>query len=378
MISTAMAYSGTKLSSDISMGRMANITAWRKDAFSEVSKSDLGAYAGFLRGTWTPLECDPSYVAIKLALPIPTSYLQAEQDRIRQSLLLSLNLTADTIQLPENKAHKDNISKAQVDYINDYKKCARKLSGFVMSTIESSLNDVITGLSDYGELIEHPIYLYNAILILVKVSPELKAFELTSIQKQLMEIKPNTDENIDLYVGRYKKVLALFLTIGGKDLMADRASQFVLSLTSITAWREVVTREYANNQDERPWYNNWAPALTYTNDSAFHTFVTAVQNKIKQAVQLEAVMDRHNAVPTKAEKTAPKAALAATKETSPDEESSTDECGWCKIMHKRSASRHDISTCFAVQVLTQALKKKDSSVFTKVRTPDWFAGAMVS
>ena len=43
-------------------------------------------------------------------------------------------------------------------------------SSFLMSTVDDETAEAMSGLSDYAEQVEHPIYIYNTTLIFVKVN----------------------------------------------------------------------------------------------------------------------------------------------------------------------------------------------------------------
>ena len=364
-----MAYSGTKLSSASSGSRIINISAWRKDAYREVAKTEMGSYAGFLHGPYVTLDCELSCAAIALNVPNPTGYLQTETEQIRTSVLASLGLTEEEIILPENASHLSNLNRSLMNFISEYKKIARRLSSFLVSTVDDTTAEVMSGLSDYAELVEHPIYIYNALLIFVKVSPETRFYEVMEIQTELNAIKPKPDDSIVSYIGRYKKSLSLYLSLGGRDLITDRANNFILSLTTHPLWREVIQREHSRDQR---WYVTWAHNLQFTNEVAFHAFSMAVQNKILASLQFQDLMDRHSGVKSASEKITEKVpkALAASKEGNGDDTKNSGEtmipCFWCQTLNKRTALKHDISNCFGVQTLTKALNRKDAAPFQKI------------
>ena len=357
-----MAFPGTKLSLDPMKGRIVNMLAWRKDTHKEICKTEMGPYAGFLTGELVSLDCELTKTSIAATVMSPTNYLQGEMDQIKISLLTSLGLTPVTVLLPENSTHNNNLNRNLIGFISDYKKICRKLSSLLLTTVDENISEAIQGLNDFSELSEHPIYVYHAMLILAEIPSEVKTFEMLHILTELNALTPSPQESITMYISRYQRALNLYLTLGGKDLVVDRASNFILSLTALSHWREVVQREYMTKIN---WYVTWPPGQNYTTKAIFQTLASLVSSKIAVSTQVQALFDRRAGINPVIEKVTDKTpkALAAAKEDGGDV---IVPCAFCKALNKPTADKHNAENCFGIMGIAKAIKKKDSGPFEKI------------
>ena len=357
-----MAFPGTKLSLDPMKGRIVNMLSWRRDTHKEISKTEMGPYAGFLTGELVTLDCELTKTAIAATVISPTNYLKDEMEQIKSSLLTSLGLTLVTVLLPENSTHSNNLNRNLIGFISDYKKSSRKLSSFLLTTVDDNISEAIQGLNDFAELSEHPIYIYHAMLILAEIPPEVKTFEMLQILNELNALSPTPQESITMYISRYQRALNLYLTLGGKDLIVDRASNFILSLTGLPHWREVVQREYMIKIN---WYVTWPLLQIYSTKAVFQTMANLVSSKIAVSTQVQALFDRRAGINPVIEKVTDKTpkALAAAKEDGGD---AIVPCAFCKALNKPTADKHNSDNCFGIMSIAKAIKKKDSSPFEKI------------
>jgi hypothetical protein len=351
-------YTGVKLSGDLSINRIA---------------FDFGIIATFLRD-----EADPAFLNAQLTFASltdicgsPILYLMPLIEEARNEFLAS-RAEGDPIGPPLDAA----LDKISGSIMADYRKFNRRLSIYLLSSVDDSIAETLRGLVDFSRICENPFYLFYSMLIITKPSPEAKHFELDAMRSELASIVPQKTESILAYTARYKRLVMRYLTACGnqhRDNISERAQQFHMSMCAHPSWKPFIMDEYMRNAR---WYVTWPAQQILTNEAVLSQVITVIQTRVLTGLQSVALMNKHmnahNAVQPNPPEVkgatsaggAQKTALAAISYSELDKPRPT--CAWCLVAVGKGPHSHPTESCFAMQALGSAIMPVLSNAFSPI------------
>lgn len=376
-------YTGVKLSGDLSVNRMANLIDWKREIAIAVAAFDFGTIASFLHE-----EVDVNFLNAELTLAslqqvvgAPMRYLQLQINEARAEYT-----NARAIDDPVGPALEGALEKITASFHTDYRKYKRRLSIYLLCTVDDAIAETLKGLMDFSRICESPFYLYVCMVIVAKPSAESRHFELEAMRASLAAIVPMQSETILAYVARYKRMCFRFLHASGRDHrdnIAERAQSFYMSLCHNPLWKPFLVDEYVRNPR---WYVNWAAQQLLTNEAVLSAFIVPVVTRVVTGLQSVSLVNQHQAqldqwaaptvplppsppsapanTPAKSAGGAAKTALAAVH--SGDTDRVRPDCSWCCITIGKGPHSHGTDTCFGFHAMAKAIAKKDAATMTQV------------
>lgn len=372
-------YTGVKLSGDLSVNRMANLIDWKREIAIAVAAFDFGTIASFLHEDIEPnhLNAELTLTSLQQVIGAPMRYLQAQINEARAEYL-----EARAIDDPVGPALDGALEKITASIHTDYRKFKRKLSIYLLCTVDDAIAETLKGLMDFSKICECPFYLYVCMVIVAKPSAESRHFELEAMRSALAAMVPIRSETILAYVARYKRMCFRFLNAGGRDHrdnIAERAQSFYMSLCHHPAWKPFLIDEYVRNPR---WYVNWPAQQLLTTEAVLSAFIVPVVTRVVTGLQSVSLVNQHQAqldqwatptvappppppsAPAKSAGGAAKTALAAVH--SGDTDRARPDCGWCGITIGKGPHSHGTDTCFGFHAVAKAIAKKDVTILTQV------------